>query len=65
MAGTPSERKFLDTHEAAEVMGFAPFTLRKWRARGRGEGPRYFKVRGRVRYTREDLEKFVTSSPRS
>jgi hypothetical protein len=57
-------KKFLDTNEAAEFTGFAPYTLRKWRAAGKGDGPRYFKVRGRVRYAREDLETFVTSNPR-
>jgi hypothetical protein len=62
---TAGEKKFLDTHEAAEFTGFAPYTLRKWRAAGKGEGPRYFKVRSRVRYAREDLETFVTLNPRT
>ncbi len=56
-------KKFLDTHQAAAFMGFAPFTLRKWRAKG-SAGPRFFKVHGRVRYAREDLESFLTKSPR-
>lgn len=64
-ATTAGEKKFLDTHEAAEFLGFASFTLRKWRASGKGEGPRYFKVRSRVRYARADLEQFVTLNPRT
>jgi hypothetical protein len=57
-------KKYFTTIEAAAFMGFASYTLRKWRCAGRGEGPKYFKVRSRVRYAREDLEKFLTSSPR-
>ncbi len=57
-------KKYFTTIEAAAFMGFAPYTLRKWRCAGRGEGPKYFKVHSRVRYAREDLEKFLTSSPR-
>ena len=62
---TAGDSKFLDTHQAAEFTGFAPYTLRKWRAAGKGEGPRYFKVHNRVRYAREDLEVFVTQNPRT
>jgi hypothetical protein len=58
------EKKYFTTIEAAAFTGFAPYTLRKWRSAGRGDGPKYFKIRTRVRYAREDLEKFLTSSPR-
>lgn len=57
-------KKFLTSQEAAQFTGFAEGTLRKWRAKGEGDGPKHFKVRGRVRYARADLEKFLTTSPR-
>jgi|APCry1669189000_1035189.scaffolds.fasta_scaffold124925_3 hypothetical protein len=62
MAESKLATKFLDTNEAAEVMRFAPYTLRKWRLTNKG--PRFYKVRGRVRYALADVEKFLTSSPR-
>ena len=58
-------KKYFTTIEAAEFTKFAPFTLRKWRCQGKGAGPKYFKVRGRVRYTIEDLEAFIQQNPRT
>jgi hypothetical protein len=62
-----SAASVLDEKVAAERLGVSVFTLRKWRASGRG--PRYVKMpganrrgRGRaglVRYRPEDLEAFL------
>jgi excisionase family DNA binding protein len=59
------EKKFFNTDEAAEYMGFATYTLRRWRHEGAGHGPRYYKVRRRVRYALEDLESFLKQTPRN
>ena len=55
--------KYLDAHQAAAFLGFSEPTLRKWRCSS-GTGPRYLKVRGRIRYVLEDLERFAQQSPR-
>lgn len=45
----------MTTREAAELLGFAEYTLRKWRCYGRG--PRYVRCHGNtVRYRIEDLK---------
>lgn len=65
MATKPvEEKKFMTPNEAAQYTGFAEYTLRKWRSANKGDGPKYYKIRGRVRYAREELERFVTQSPR-
>jgi hypothetical protein len=45
--------------EAAKFLGLKAAIIRQWRLLKRG--PRYFKVRGAVRYKSEDLEQFVKS----
>ena len=51
------EDRLVDTKRAASVLGLKPFTLRRWRIDG--EGPRFCKLGGAVRYRLSDLEKFV------
>lgn len=52
---------FLDTSDAAEVLGVSPRTLEDWR--WRGGGPPFFKLgRRMVRYRLEDLMAFALKS---
>lgn len=44
--------------EAAVILGRAPQTLRGWRCRRR-DGPRFWKVDGRVRYSRRELSEWL------
>lgn len=48
--------------EAARYLNVASSTLNKWRVQG--EGPRFAKIGGRVRYTPPDLEAYVAASLR-
>lgn len=48
---------FLNTSEAAKILGVSGKTLELWRVKNRG--PDFFKVGGRYYYTEEDLFKFV------
>lgn len=46
--------------QAAELLGFAPSTLRDWRYQG--DGPRFVRVSARcIRYRRCDLDAWVES----
>jgi Helix-turn-helix domain len=47
----------LSEKQAAEIILARPQTLRAWRHRGRG--PNYLKLAGKIRYLRDDLEKFI------
>jgi DNA-binding transcriptional MerR regulator len=48
---------FLNTSEAAKILGVSPKTLELWRLKN--SGPDFFKVGGRYYYTEEDLFKFI------
>jgi len=53
--------KYLNTEQAAEYLKslgtcFSPGTLEVWRCLGKG--PRFIRVRRKVFYSKEDLEKF-------
>lgn len=48
----------LNTKEVAKILGLKETTLEQWRWAGRG--PRYVKAGRSVRYTKEDLEAFIT-----
>lgn len=50
----------LDTKEAAAHLGVAPKTLAN--RRSIGEGPRYMKLGGAVRYRIEDLDAYMAAS---
>ena len=55
-AGDPAERdrrEFLDTSEAAALLGLARRTLTRYR--GKGVGSAYHRLPGKVVYTRTDL----------
>lgn len=53
---------FITTAEAAAMLRLSPRTLEKMRQRG--EGPEYFKVRGRVWYTREKVRAYIATTLR-
>jgi len=48
--------KDLDTRQAAEYLGVTVSTLTN--RRSQGKGPRYLKDDGKVRYTKEDLDRW-------
>lgn len=57
--GTLSAPVWLREPEAADVLGFAPGTLRQWRHHGRG--PAFHKVGRSVIYERSELHAFVSA----
>jgi len=50
----------LSAHEAAAYLGLSASTLAKWRVTG--GGPEYVKIRRRVTYRREVLDRFLDHS---
>ena len=48
------ERMYLNTVEAGRYLGLSHRTLRRYRVTG--EGPLYYRLGGRVRYRRDDLD---------
>ncbi len=40
--------QMVDTHQAAQILGRSPATLKRWRRQG--IGPNYVEIEGRVRY---------------
>ena len=59
MSILPKIPKLLDEKQAGELIDYAPSTLQNMRMVG--EGPKYLKFRGRVRYTEELLAEWVNS----
>ena len=55
-------REYLTEDEAAAHVHLNPRTLSNWRSAGRG--PRYLKAGGRVRYLREDLDRWLDAHAR-
>lgn len=51
------EDALLDTHQASQLLGLAPGTLRKWRLTGRG--PAFVRLGRSVKYRQSALESFV------
>lgn len=50
--------EYLNTKQAARLMGFSHKTLENWRSKG--EGPRYHLLPNkRVRYLREEIDEWV------
>jgi len=50
--------EYLDTKQAARLMGFSYKTLENWRSKG--QGPRYHLLPNkRVRYLKEDIDGWV------
>ena len=52
-----NDRDFIKEDEVAEFLNIAAQTLRNWRYQKRG--PDYFKVGGRILYTRTCLEQYL------
>ena len=50
-------KQWMNERELAELLGFKPATMRKWRVYG--EGPRWRKVGGRVLYGGSDVQAFL------
>ena len=50
----------MTTKEAAMELGLKPNTLEIWRVKG--NGPKYLKLNGAVRYRLEDLNEFLEGS---
>lgn len=53
----PTADRLLTTADAADWLGLAPYTLRRWRSEGRG--PHWVKVGRLARYRHRDLEVFA------
>lgn len=53
--------EFYTETEAAEVLRVHPGTLANWRWLG-GKGPAYFKIQGKVLYSKKDLLQFANSA---
>lgn len=64
-AVAPSSRDdpLLDEYAAAEHLGVAPATMRKWRVYG--DGPEYCKIGRRVRYRLSALDRFADAGRRT
>ena len=53
--------EFYTEHEAAAVLRVHPGTLANWRWLG-NKGPAYFKIQGKVLYSKKDLIRYVNSA---
>lgn len=54
----------LSEKETAQILGFAPKTLQKWRSLGKG--PTHIRIsKGCVRYRREDLHEWISTRVRT
>ena len=59
-AGAPP--RYLDTRQAAEMIGLSPRTMEYYRTTG--EGPAFYKLGGRVRYAVSEIERWVRARRR-
>jgi hypothetical protein len=57
-----SKGRFLNTRELSIFLGIPEGTLRQWRCSG--VGPKWHKMRGSVRYDKEQVEEFIHRSER-
>jgi predicted DNA-binding transcriptional regulator AlpA len=57
------EQRMFNEKQAARFLGLAVQTMRRWRYQG--DGPRYRKLRGAVRYDLADLCAFIEKAPTS
>lgn len=60
--GADSSNRLLNEHEAAGYLGLKVATLRRWR--WSGDGCRFIKLGGAVRYAPTDLAEFVADGVR-
>lgn len=63
MFSPPPGPRFVDTFEAARILGLSPRTLEKQRCQGRG--PAYHKLGSRVLYALDELETQLSRGDRS
>ena len=54
------QRTLMDARAAATSLGVAPGTLAKWRVTG--DGPPFVKLGARVRYDRDDLDRWLDAN---
>lgn len=52
--------RLLTTIEAAEYLALGKQTIERWRLTG--EGPKFVKMGGAVRYRQEDLDAFISEN---
>ncbi len=57
------QKDFLNTRQAADLIGLRPNTLELWRLRG--TGPKYIKFGRAVRYRLTDLETYIQARTRT
>lgn len=60
-APAATERRGYTDVETAKLLGMSTATIRRWRLTG--QGPKYRKLGGSVRYFAEDIEAFIASAP--
>jgi excisionase family DNA binding protein len=53
------ESPYMNPEEAGKYLGVSLVTLQQWRYQGKG--PAYMKIGGKVRYDRDDLDKWMRS----
>jgi predicted DNA-binding transcriptional regulator AlpA len=53
------EKRMLNPEEASEYVGLAAGTLANMRTRG--DGPKFRKIAGRIRYDRQDIDIWIES----
>lgn len=59
---TLQNTQLLNEHQAAARLNLSVATLRRWR--WAGQGPRFLKIGGAVRYDSEDLEMYIQACRR-
>jgi len=59
---TAAQPRLVDEHEAAAILGLSVKTLRRWRWAGREVA--YIKLGAAVRYSLDDLERYVAEHRR-
>ena len=62
-SGAQQAERFLETTEAAAILGLKPVTLKIWRTQNKG--PRYCKLGRRVLYPYSELMRWVEAQLRS
>ena len=58
-----NKTRYLDTVQAAKHLGLSVRTLNRYRVSG--GGPVFLRLGGRVRYLREELDRWAESRPRT
>jgi len=56
------QQRYINTKQAAEYLGSSTRTMEQFR--GRGDGPKFYKLGGSVRYLIEDLDAWA-GAPRT